>query len=62
MHKKLFRSKKDKIIAGVLAGIGRYYNIDPTLVRIVFIVVLSISGFLPGILVYAIAAIIIPAR
>lgn len=62
MRKKLFRNKKDKIIAGVLSGLGKYYDIDPTVVRILFIIILSFSGFLPGILAYAVAAIIIPAR
>jgi phage shock protein C len=62
MRRKLFRSKKEKIVAGVLAGIARYYQVDATLVRIIFIVLLSFSGFLPGILAYVIAAIVIPAR
>ncbi len=49
--KKLLRSKTDKKIAGVCAGIANYFDIDPTLVRVVFII-LGLPGGAPGILLY----------
>jgi phage shock protein C len=59
MVKKLYRSKNNKIIAGVAGGIGEYFQIDPSLVRIIFI----LSGiFMAGIIVYIIAAVIIPSE
>ncbi|HJD05186.1 MAG: PspC domain-containing protein [Mediterraneibacter sp.] len=55
--KKLYRSRKSRMLCGVCGGIGEYLNIDPTLVRLLA-VLLGCSG--TGILVYIIAAIIIP--
>ena len=55
--KRLYRSN-DKMLAGVCAGIAEYFDIDPTLVRLGW-VVLSFIGF-SGVLAYIIAAIIIP--
>lgn len=57
--KKLFRSKKDRIIAGVCGGIGEYLEVDPTIVRIVF-VLLTLAGGFPGIILYGALWIIVP--
>lgn len=57
MNRKLFRSNSNKMLCGVCGGIGEYLNIDPTLVRLIW-AILACSG--TGILVYFIAAIIIP--
>lgn len=59
MDKKLYKSN-DKKLDGVCAGIGEYFNIDPTLVRLVW-VLFSLAGG-AGILFYIIAAIIIPRK
>ncbi len=56
--KRLYRSGKDKIIAGVCGGIAEYFNIDPVIVRILLILSIFLWGF--GILFYLIACIIIP--
>lgn len=59
--KRLYRAaKKDSMIGGVCAGIADYYNIDPTLIRLLWI--LFIFGFGTGILAYLIAWIIIPRK
>lgn len=47
------------MICGVCGGIGEYFNIDPTLVRLLW-VILTIGGFGMGLLIYILAAIIIP--
>ena len=57
MKKKLYRSRNDKIIAGICGGIGYYFNIDPNLVRVIAAVICLTP---PGILAYIIAWIIIP--
>jgi phage shock protein C len=45
--KKLYRSGKDKIIAGVCGGLGEYFDIDPLLIRVIFVVLLVVSlGFM----------------
>lgn len=59
MTKKLYRSRDNKIIAGVAGGIGDYFQIDPSLIRILFI----LSGvFGAGIIIYIVAAIIMPRQ
>lgn len=58
--KKLYKSTTNKIIAGVIGGIGEYFNIDPVLLRILWLLVVMASGFFPGIIVYIIAIFIIP--
>ena len=58
MDKKLYRSNKNKMICGVCGGVGEFFNIDPTLVRLGWVVFCALGG--SGILAYIIAAIIIP--
>ena len=58
MEKKLYKSRINKKVAGVCGGIGEYFNIDPTLVRLGFVALSFLAG--GGLLVYIIAAIIIP--
>ena len=57
MNKKLYRSSQDKMLCGVCGGIGEYLGVDPTLIRLIW-AVLACSG--TGIVVYFLAAIIIP--
>jgi phage shock protein C len=59
--KRLYRSK-DKMISGVCAGIAEYFSIAPTMVRLGVVVagVLSIIGWIPLLVAYFIAAIIVP--
>lgn len=59
--KRLYRSTKDRMVAGVLAGIGEYFNIDPTVVRLLFVILLFISFFTVSI-VYLVATFIIPSE
>ena len=56
--KKLYRSEKNRMIAGVCGGIAGYFNIDPTLVRLGFVALSFMFG--GGVMVYILAAIIIP--
>jgi phage shock protein C len=56
--KKLYRSQTDKIIAGVCGGIGKYFEIDPILIRGAFILLGLING--AGLILYIILAIIMP--
>ena len=60
MLKKLYRSEKDKIVAGVCGGIAEYLNIDPVFVRILFLVALISEGF--GVMLYIILWFIIPVE
>lgn len=58
--KRLYRSKDNKIIAGVCGGIAEYFNIDPVIVRLIWVLLLFGYGF--GIFAYLVAWIIIPQR
>ncbi|MBQ9964405.1 MAG: PspC domain-containing protein [Clostridia bacterium] len=60
MDKKLYKSNVDKKIDGVCAGIGEYFDIDPTLVRLAWVLFALFGG--SGIVLYIIAAVIIPRR
>jgi len=58
--KRLFLSEKNKKIAGVCGGIGEIYQVDPTVVRLIFIFLTFISGIFPLVITYIIAWMIIP--
>ena len=57
-NKKLYRSSTNSMLAGVCGGIGEYFNVDPTLVRLGWVVLSLAAGC--GILAYIVATIIIP--
>lgn len=58
-QKRLTRSK-DKMVAGVLAGIADYLNMDPTIVRVLYVVLSIASIGFPGLIAYLIMWVIIP--
>ena len=59
-NKKLFRSTKNKMVAGVCGGIGEFFNIDPTVIRLLWVVFTIFTGIVGGLLAYIVAWIIIP--
>lgn len=59
MEKRLYRSRTDRIIAGVCGGLGQYLGVDPTFLRIAF-AVLAIVSLGTTILLYLAMALIIP--
>jgi phage shock protein C len=58
-QKRLIKSLHNKIICGVCGGIGEYFNIDPTVIRLIW-AILTVCGVGSGIVVYIIAAIVMP--
>lgn len=58
--KKLYRISEGKKLAGVCGGLGEYFEIDPTLVRLAWVFLALLAG--SGILAYIIAALIIPQK
>lgn len=60
MRRKLYRSKDNAVLAGVLAGCAEYFEQDPVLWRIGFIILLILTGLMPGVLVYLIAWVVMP--
>ena len=59
MNKKLYKSNTNKMLEGVCGGIAEYFGVDPTIVRLAWVVFCALGG--SGILAYIIAAIIIPS-
>ncbi len=57
---KLRRSRSDKMIAGVIGGLARYFGFDSTIARVVYVVLSVVSVAFPGILVYIILWLIMP--
>jgi phage shock protein C len=60
--KKLMRSRAEKKIAGVCAGLAQYFDLDVTLVRILAIFITLATGVCPGIVTYLLAWIIVPSE
>ncbi len=58
--KRLTRSDSEKMIAGVCGGIADYFDLDPTLVRIGYVLLSLFSAGFPGIIVYIILAAVMP--
>lgn len=61
MNKQLTKSN-NKMIAGVCSGIAEFFEIDPTLVRVGYVVLSIFSAAFPGILLYLILCIIMPSK
>ncbi|KRN28486.1 hypothetical protein IV38_GL001488 [Lactobacillus selangorensis] len=57
--KRLTKSN-NKVLSGVLGGIADYFNIDPTIVRVIFVLISFFTTVFPGILIYIILAIVMP--
>ena len=60
--KKLYRSNKNKVFAGICGGLGEYLGIDPVVLRLVWFLIVVFTGFFPGVLVYIVAIFIIPPK
>ena len=58
--KRLYRSRTDKKLGGVCSGIGEYFNIDPTIIRVLWVIITVFTGFAPGIIAYILLWLIVP--
>lgn len=58
--KKLYRSTKDKVFGGVLGGLGEFFDVDPLLLRLGFLILVILTGLWPGIGIYVLALLIMP--
>jgi phage shock protein C len=58
--KRLYKSRTEKQLAGVCGGLAEYIGIDPTLMRLIYIIGTIMTGFIPGIFIYFVLAIIAP--
>jgi phage shock protein C len=61
-NKRLYKSKENKVIAGVMGGLGEYFEIDPVFLRVVYIFVSVFTAIFPGIIAYILMALIMPEK
>ncbi|HLI18486.1 MAG TPA: PspC domain-containing protein [Rhodanobacteraceae bacterium] len=59
-HPPLRRSRRDRVIAGVIGGLAEYFGLDPRLSRIVYVLLSIFSAAFPGLLVYILLWVLIP--
>ena len=59
-EKRLYRTRNDSKVAGVCAGLGQYLAVDPVLVRVIWAIGTTLTGFVPGIVAYLFAWVIMP--
>ncbi len=62
MMKILSLSTKNKKLSGVCGGIGEYFELDPTLIRLAWVLLTVLTGFVPGLLAYLVMALVTPAE
>ena len=60
--KKLYRSEDNKIFAGIIGGLGEYMDTDPTVLRLIFIFLVMVTGIIPGLLAYLISMLVVPKK
>lgn len=60
MYKKLYRSRTKKSVAGICGGLEDYFNIDVTIIRLIWVAITIATGIFPGVIAYVAAALIIP--
>ncbi|OGG72795.1 hypothetical protein A3A38_00575 [Candidatus Kaiserbacteria bacterium RIFCSPLOWO2_01_FULL_53_17] len=60
--KRLYRSETNRVFAGICGGLGEYWNIDPVIIRLMWLLVVIFTGIFPGVVAYILAIFIVPAR
>lgn len=58
--KRLFRSRDNRVVAGILGGIGEYLNVDPVAIRVLYVIFTAVTGFVPLVVAYILLLFIIP--
>ena len=58
--KRMHRSRSEKKLLGVLGGVADYTGLDPSLIRIVYVIATILTGFVPGIFLYVVMAFVVP--
>jgi phage shock protein C len=61
LHRRLYRSRSDRMVAGVAGGMAEYLGIDPIIIRLLWILAF-LPGGVPGLLLYVLCAVIIPSE
>jgi phage shock protein C len=59
-YKRLYRSSRDVMLGGVCGGLAEYFNLDPTIVRLLFVLLAFVTALFPALLLYFILWVIVP--
>ncbi len=62
MTKRLYKSDENKVFSGVIGGLGEYFDVDPTMLRLAYILVAILTAAFPAIVGYIIASLVVPNR
>ncbi len=60
--RKLYKSRENRVVAGVMGGLGEYFDIDPVLFRVVFVAFSVFTAIFPGVLAYIFMALVMPEQ
>ena len=60
--KKVWRSDENKVIFGVMGGLGDYFDTDPVVLRVGYVFLSFLTGVLPGLLAYIVAGMVMPLK
>lgn len=60
--KKLYRSEENKIFFGIVGGISEFAQVDATILRLIWLIVVIFTGIFPGVIAYLLALLIVPRR
>ena len=60
--KRLYRSGENRVIAGVCGGLGEYFEADPLIIRIIWLLATIFTAFIPGVIAYLVCWILIPEK
>jgi len=61
LHRRLYRSRSDRMVAGVAGGMADYTGIDPTIIRLLWVLAF-LPGGVPGLLLYVLCVILMPSE
>lgn len=62
MQKKLYKSRDNRMISGVCGGLAEYMNLDPTIVRLGYVLISVFTSGFPGLIIYIIASCVMPEK
>jgi phage shock protein PspC (stress-responsive transcriptional regulator) len=60
--KKFRKSKENVVLTGILGGVGEYFEMDPVVIRLLFLFFVFLTGFFPGVFFYIVAALLLPEK
>ena len=58
----LYRSKTNKVFGGIFGGLGEHFDVDPVILRLLWVFVVIFTGVVPGLVVYLIALFVVPHK